>query len=51
MIFVVTLDFKKFIFNDISAAGNFALVAKHHSANPDLDVKIEVVDQDDDQES
>lgn len=54
MKFIVSLDYKRFGFETIEDAGNFACMAKNRTLNPSLDVKIEVFedpDEDSDEDS
>ena len=42
MKFIVSLNYKHFVFETIEEAGRFACTAKDRSLDPDLEVKIEV---------
>lgn len=44
MKFIVSLNYKHFGFETIEEAGRFACTAKDRSLDPDLEVKIEVLD-------
>lgn len=50
MKFIVMLDYKKFGFDTMEGAGNFACMAKASSLHPDLEVKIEVFEDPEEEE-
>ena len=51
MKFIVALDYKRFEFNSLKAAGEFAYAAKGHATNKDLSVEIKIEqDPEEDQE-
>ena len=50
MKFIVSLDYKKFGFDTMEEAGNFACTAKDRTLNPDLEVKIEVFEDPEEEE-
>ena len=52
MKYIVALDYKRFEFNTLKAAGEFAYAAKAHSVNKDLTVEIRIEqDPEEDQEA
>ena len=50
MKFIVALDYKRFEFNSLKAAGEFALAAKIHSVSKDLSVELNIEEDPEDQE-
>lgn len=50
MKFIVALDYKRFEFYSLKAAGEFAYAAKSHSVNKDLSVEIKIEQDPEDQE-
>lgn len=44
MKFIVSLNYKRFGFETMEEAGRFACTAKDCTLDPDLDVRIEVLD-------
>lgn len=51
MKFIVALDYKRFEFDTLKNAGEFAYAAKAHSVNKDLSVEIKIEeDPEEDQE-
>lgn len=44
MMFIVSLNYKRYGFRSMEEAGRFACMAKDRSLDPDLEVKIEVCD-------
>lgn len=49
MKYVVSLNYKRFQFDTLAAAGEFAYAAKAHSLDEDLEVKIEIEDDPEDE--
>ena len=50
MKYVVSLDYKRFEFDTLAAAGEFAYAAKGHAVNKDLTVEIKIEHDPEDQE-
>lgn len=50
MKYVVALDYKRFEFDTLAAAGEFAYAAKSHSVNKDLSVEIKIEQDPEDHE-
>lgn len=50
MKFIVVVDYTRFEFESLDAAGEFAYVAKDHSVNKDIIVEIKIEQDPEDQE-